>query len=85
MTLQCATAKNSPSKLEGVPEGGRECVLPQSHFCKVVSYKVDSLHFCMVADYIVHPFQYKNVRMTFFLDKKYKNIAIYLGGVKINL
>ncbi len=32
MTLQCATVKNSPSKLEGVPEGGGSVYLQQSKF-----------------------------------------------------
>ena len=40
MTLQCAAVKNSPSKLEGVPEGGGSVSLLQSP-----SYNVDSIIF----------------------------------------
>ena len=37
--------KNSPSKLEGVPEGERVCLCRKVTFCKVVYYKVDSYIF----------------------------------------
>ena len=32
MTLQCATVKNSPSKLEGVPEGGGSVAFAAKYF-----------------------------------------------------
>ena len=45
MTLQCATVKNSPSKLGGVPEGEGVYLCRKVTFCKVVYYNVDSIIF----------------------------------------
>ena len=45
MTLLCATTKNSPSKIEGVPEGGGSVFCRKVILCNVVYYKVDSYIF----------------------------------------
>ena len=37
--------KNSPSKLEGVPEGEGVCLAAKVILCKVVYYNVDSIIF----------------------------------------
>ena len=76
--LQRITTKNSPSKLEGAPEG-RECVFAAKVIlCNVVYYKVDSYIFIYLLSHSNYSRQYKNVewRILFFsLKLNHKRVA----------
>ena len=77
MTLQCAIVKNSPSKLEGAPEGEEVCLAAKVILWSVVYYKVDSIISSYLLFIFTDPHQWRNAEWRFLLLIIYTSFHIF--------